>query len=161
MANTYTQLYVHIVFAVRGRQNLIPPHHKEELHQYITGVVQKRGQKLLAINTMPDHIHLFIGFSPTIVLSDLVRDVKASSSKFIKEKGWQLQFTWQEGYGAFTYGQSQVKDVVQYVLNQEQHHRKHTFREEYFMFLKRFDVPYDPKYVFEFYDQLEQPDKIV
>ena len=88
MANTYTQLYAQIVFAVRGRQNLISPRHKEELQQYITGVVQKRGQKLLAINTMPDHIHLFIGFHPTIMLSDLVRDVKASSSKFIKEKGW-------------------------------------------------------------------------
>jgi len=161
MANTYTQLYVQIVFAVRGRQNLISKRHKEELQQYITGVVQKRGQKLLAINTMPDHIHLFIGFSPTIILSDLVRDVKASSSKFIKEKRWQLQFAWQEGYGAFTYGQSQVNDVIQYVLNQELHHRKRTFREEYFMFLKKFDVPYDPKYVFEFYDQPEQPDELV
>ncbi|WP_461069629.1 IS200/IS605 family transposase [Spirosoma horti] len=161
MANTYTQSYVQIVFAVRGRQNLIPKRHKEELQQFITGVVQKRGQKLLAINTMPDHVHLFIGFTPTIILSDLVRDVKASSSKFIKEKRWKLPFAWQEGYGAFIYGQSQVKDVIQYVLNQEQHHRKYSFREEYFMFLKRFDVPYDPKYVFEFYDQTEQPDELV
>jgi putative transposase len=161
MANTYTQLYVQIVFAVRGRQNLMSKRHKEELQQYITGVVQKRGKKVLAINTMPNHVHLFIGFSPAIILSDLVRDVKASSSKFIKEKRWQLQFAWQEGYGAFTYGQSQVKDVIQYVLNQEQHHRKRTFREEYFTFLKKFDVPYNPKYVFEFYDQPEQPDELV
>lgn len=153
MPNTYTQLYAQIVFAVKGRQNLIPQYHKEELHRYITGVIQKREQRLLAINAMPDHVHLFIGFGPTAVLSDLVRDVKASSSGFIKEKEWQRHFSWQEGYGAFTYGQSQVYDVIQYVLNQEEHHQKRTFREEYLTFLKRFDIPYDPKYVFEFYDQ--------
>ena len=136
MPNTYTQLYAQIVFAVKGRQNLIPHHHKEELHQYIVGIIQKRAQKLLASNAMSDHVHILIGFGPTVALSDLVRDIKASSSGFIKEKGWQRHFSWQEGFGAFTYGQSQLKDVIQYVLNQEEHHRKHTFRGEYLTFLK-------------------------
>ncbi|QMW03742.1 IS200/IS605 family transposase [Spirosoma foliorum] len=152
MPNTYTQLYVQIVFAVKGRQNLISSEHKNDLHSYITAIVQNRGAKLLAIHCMPDHAHLFIGFGPTLTISDLVRDVKASSSGFIKEKGWSQKFAWQEGYGAFTYGQSQVKDVIQYVLNQEEHHRKRTFREEYLTFLKRFEVPYEPKYIFDFYE---------
>jgi putative transposase len=134
MANTYTQLYVQIVFAVKGRQNLIPKQHREELHQYMTGIVHNKGAKLMAVYAMPDHVHLFIGFGPTLVISDLVRDVKANSSGFIKEKGWCKSFVWQEGYGAFSYGQSQVKDVVRYVLSQEEHHRKHTFREEYLLF---------------------------
>lgn len=159
MPNTYTQLYVQIVFAVKGRQNLIPRQHKEELHGYMTAVVQNRGAKMLAIHCMPDHVHLFIGFGPTLTLADLVRDVKALSSGFIKEQGWCKKFAWQEGYGAFTYSQSQVKDVIQYVLSQESHHRKRTFQEEYLTFLKRFEVPYDPKYVFEFYDGMEASDK--
>jgi putative transposase len=103
---------------------------------------------------MGDHTHLFIGFGPTLTISDLIRDVKASSSGFIKEKGWCKTFQWQEGYGAFTYGQSQVKDVIQYVLNQEAHHRKRTFKEEYIAFLDRFDVTYDTRYLFEFYDEV-------
>jgi putative transposase len=154
MANTYTQLYAQIVFAVKGRQNLIRKANKEELHQYITGIVQNEGAKMMAVHCMPDHTHLFVGFGPTLALADLVRDVKANSARFIKDKGWCRQFAWQEGYGAFTYGQSQVQDVVQYVLNQEEHHRKRTFREEYLLFLDRFHVPYEPKYVFEFYDDL-------
>ena len=153
MPNTYTQLYVQLVFAVKERQHLIAYAHKDELHRYITGIVQNRGTKLLAIHCMPDHAHLFIGFGPTLTIADLVRDVKSSSSGFIKEKGWAKQFSWQEGYGAFTYGQSQVQEVIQYVLNQEQHHYKRTFREEYLLFLHKFDVPYDPKYLFEFYDE--------
>lgn len=151
MPNTYTQLYAQIVFAVKGRQNIVLRQNKEELHKFITGTVQNKGAKLLAIHCMPDHIHLFIGFGPTLTISDLVRDVKANSSSFIKEKGWCRTFSWQEGYGAFTYGQSQVKDVIQYVLNQEEHHRKRSFREEYVLLLERFEVPYDPKYLFEFY----------
>jgi putative transposase len=155
MANTYTQLYVQIVFAVKGRQNLIRKQNKGELHQYITGIVQNKGAKMLAIHCMPDHTHLFIGFGSTLTISDLVRDVKANSTTFIKSKNWCKTFAWQEGYGAFTYGQSQVKDVIDYVLNQEEHHRKRTFREEYLLFLKRFEVSYDPEYVFEFYDDAE------
>lgn len=155
MPNTYTQLYIQVVFAVKGRQNLIPQQHKEELHAYMTAVVHNRGAKMLAINCMPDHAHLFIGFGPTLTISDLVRDVKASSSGFVKEQGWAKRFSWQEGYGAFTYGQSQVRDVISYVLNQEEHHRKRTFREEYLTFLQKFEVPYDPKYVFDFYNELQ------
>ncbi|GAA4451384.1 hypothetical protein GCM10023189_13360 [Nibrella saemangeumensis] len=161
MANTYTQLYVQIVFAVKGRQHLIPRHRKEELHQYITGIVQNRGQKLLAVHCMPDHTHLFVGFSPTLPIADLVRDVKQATSVWVKEKGiTRSTFSWQEGYGAFTYAQSQVTDVVQYVLNQEEHHRKRTFRDEYIAFLERFEVPYDARYVFDFYDNYpQQPDQ--
>ncbi len=159
MPNTFTQLYAQIVFAVKGRQNLINKENKEELHRYITGIIQHKGCKLMAIHAMPDHIHLFIGFAPTTLLSDLVRDVKANSSRFIKEKGWRKNFSWQEGYGAFTYSQSQVGTVVQYVLNQEEHHRKRTFQEEYRAFLQKFNIPYEPAYLFEFYEELksEQP----
>ncbi len=152
MANTYTQLYAQIVFAVKGRQNLIINDYRDELHRYITGIVQNRGAKMLAVFAMPDHIHLFIGLGPTHVLADLVRDVKAASSAFIKDKGWCRQFAWQEEYGAFTYGQSQVKSVIQYVLGQEEHHRKRTFREEYLLLLDRFAVSFDAKYLFDFYD---------
>jgi putative transposase len=154
MPNTYTQLYVQIVFAVKGRQNLIPREHKEELHGYMTAVVQNRAAKMLAIHCMPDHVHIFLGFNPTLLISDLVRDIKASSSGFLKDKGWVKGFCWQEGYGAFTYSQSQVKAVIQYVLNQEEHHRIRTFHEEYLAFLRKFEVPYDTKYVFEFYDEV-------
>ncbi len=156
MANTYTQLYAQLVFAVQGRRHLIPKNRKEELHQYITGIVRNRGQKLLAVHCMPDHAHVFIGFGPTLTIADLVRDIKQATSIWVKEKGIvPSSFSWQEGYGAFTYAQSQVKDVVRYVLNQEEHHRKHTFREEYLAFLQKFEVPYDPRYVFEFYDEPE------
>ncbi|XBA03160.1 transposase [Fibrella sp. ES10-3-2-2] len=107
----------------------------------------------MAIHAMPDHIQLFIGFGPTLTIANLVRDVKANSTRFIKDKGWAEQFAWQEGYGAFSYSQSQVKDVIQYVLNQEQHHLKRTFRQEYVLLLQRFEVAYDPECIFEFYDE--------
>ncbi|GAA4405321.1 hypothetical protein GCM10023187_23550 [Nibrella viscosa] len=150
MPNTFTQLYVQIVFAVKGRQSLILPEHKERLHQYITGVVRNRQQKLLAVHCMPDHTHLFIGFSPTLAIADLVRDVKTQSSRFIREqKITPFSFAWQEGYGAFTYAQSQIDAVCRYIHNQEQHHRKRTFKEEYVEFLDKFGVEYDQKYLFD------------
>lgn len=159
MPNTYSQLYAQIVFAVKGRQNLIPKARKEELHKYITGIISERGQKLMAVNCMPDHTHLFVGFSPSIALSDLVHDIKRATSIWIKEqrivKG---KFYWQDGFGAFTYSQSQVYDVVQYVLNQEDHHRKRTFKEEYLAFLTKFDVPFNPDYLFEFYEKENGPE---
>ncbi len=149
MPNTYTQLYIQIVFAVQGRQNLIPKQHKEELHKYITGIVQKRNHKLIAINSMPDHAHIFVGLNPAQSISDLVRDIKTNSSSFITEKKFVHQkFNWQEGYGAFTYSHSQIDAVVKYILNQEEHHKKETFREEYIHFLKKFNVEYDEKYLF-------------
>ncbi|AYZ35925.1 IS200/IS605 family transposase [Chryseobacterium indologenes] len=150
MANTYTQIYIHIVFAVKGRQNLISKEKREELHKFITGVVSNRNQKLFAVFAMPDHLHLLVSMGPTCSVSDLVRDIKAGSSKFINEKGWMNnKFNWQEGYGAFSYSRSGVDSVVKYILNQEEHHQKKTFREEYFDFLTKFEIEYDPKYVFE------------
>ena len=153
MANTYTQIYIQIVFAVKGRLNLIPQQNKEELHKYITGIITKRGQKLLAINCMPDHSHVFIGMKPNICISDITRDIKAASSKFIKEKGWvKSRFEWQEGFGAFSYAHSQLSDVINYVHNQEQHHGQKTFKEEYLDFLEKFKIDYNEKYLFDFSD---------
>src|SRR5258706_5016550 len=113
MANTYTQIYIQVVFAVQGRESLIAPSHKEEIYKYLTGIVRQQGQKLIALNGMPDHLHLLIGLKPDMALSDLVRDVKASSSKFINEQGWfRGKFHWQEGFGAFSYGHSQLTSVI-------------------------------------------------
>lgn len=157
MANTYTQIYIHVVFAVQGRQNLIRKENKEELHKYITGIIQNKGQKLIAINSMPDHVHIFIGMKPSIALSDLIRDVKNNSSTFINEKRWiRGKFNWQKGFGAFSYAHSQIDAVAKYILNQEKHHAKKTFKEEYVEMLKNFNVEYDEKYLFEFYDGAEK-----
>ncbi len=132
MANTYTQIYIHVVFAVEGRQSLIQPEHNDELQKYITGIVTGQKQKLIVINNMPDHLHLLVGIKPDIALSDLVRDIKAGSSKFIKEKHWvKGRFSWQEGFGAFSYSRSQLGAVIRYIENQQQHHAKKSFREEY------------------------------
>ena len=153
MPNTYSQIYIQIVFTVKGRQNLIPKKHREELHKFITGIVSKRGQKLLAIFAMPDHIHLLVGLNPNMAISDLVRDIKAGSSKFISENNWvKNKFSWQEGYGAFSYSKSQIDNVVKYILNQEKHHKKRTFKEEYLDFLKKFEIDYNEKYLFEWID---------
>lgn len=156
MANTYTQLYIHIVFAVKGRQRLIPEEHKEALHQYITRIITNKKQTVIRINSMPDHIHIFIGLTPDIALSDLVRDIKANSTKFMNNNGWVVgRFEWQTGFSAFSYSRSQIDDVVEYIKNQEIHHKRMTFQEEYLEFLKRFDVSYDPKYVFDPEDDTE------
>jgi REP element-mobilizing transposase RayT len=150
MPNKYTQLYIQMVFAVQGRQSLIPKQHKEEIHKYITGITQKRDHKMLAINSMPDHIHIFIGLNPAQSISDLVRDIKSNSSAFIADKKLAKgKFSWQEGYGAFSYAHSQIDSVVKYILNQEEHHEKKTFKEEYFDFLKKFEIDYEEKYLFE------------
>lgn len=149
MANTYTQLYIQIVFAVKGRENLIARENKEELQKYMTGIIQQRKCKLLAIHCMPDHCHILTGLRPDVALSDLVRDIKSSSSKFIKEKKWvKGAFQWQEGFGAFSYSQSQLPDVINYVLKQEEHYKKLSFKEEYLAFLQKFQVAYDEKYLF-------------
>ncbi|HEY3853103.1 MAG TPA: IS200/IS605 family transposase [Verrucomicrobiae bacterium] len=150
MANTNSQIYVHIVFAVESRASVLPSSHKEELHKFITGIVRKRGQKLIAINSMPDHVHMLVGQKPDIALSDLVRDVKAGSSKFINENRWIAgRFNWQEGFGAFSYSHSQLQNVTRYVKNQEQHHRKRTFRDEYIEMQEKFKVDYDDRYIFQ------------
>jgi REP element-mobilizing transposase RayT len=153
MPNTYSQIYVQIVFAVKGRQCFIQEAFREELQKYIAGIIAAKKQKLYAVYCMPDHTHVFISMSPAILIADLARDIKANSSSFIKGKKWvNSLFSWQEGYGAFTYHKSQAKDVVNYILNQPEHHRKKTFREEYLELLKEFEIEYDEKYLFEFYE---------
>ena len=132
MANTYSQIYIQIVFAVKGRQNLIAKENREELHKFITGIVTNREQKLLAIFAMPDHVHILVGLKPSISISDLVRDIKAGSSKFINDSKWiKGKFNWQEGFGAFSYSKSNLDNVVKYILNQEERHQKKTFKNEY------------------------------
>ncbi len=150
MANTYSQIYVQVVFAVEGRQNLIQPENNDELQKYITGIVSGQKQKLIAINNMPDHVHLLVGLKPDIALSDLVRDVKAGSSKLINEKHWVMgRFSWQEGFGAFSYSRSQLDAVIRYVANQQKHHAQKSFREEYVEMLEKFNVAYDPRFLFK------------
>ena len=153
MPNTYSQIYIQIVFTVQGRQNLLPKNHRNELHQYITGIVSNRNQKLLSIFAMPDHLHLLVGIKPNISISDLVRDIKAGSSKFISDHNWvNGKFSWQEGFGAFSYSKSQIDNVIHYITNQEQHHKKRTFKEEYIEFLRKYEIEYDEKYLFEWID---------
>ena len=131
MANTYSQIYIQIVFAVRGRQSLIHADHKEEIQKYIAGIVRKQNQKLIAIGGMPDHLHALIGMKPGITLSDLVRDVKSDSSVFINSKRWvRGKFNWQEGFGAFSYGRSQLDSVAKYIENHEEYHSRRTFKDE-------------------------------
>lgn len=150
MANTYTQLYVQLVFAVKGRQSLIKKQHRERIHKYITGIVQKRGQKMLAVFCMPDHVHIFVGFKPTVCLSDLVRDIKTNSTLFINENQFTpSKFAWQEGFGAFSYAHSQIDSVCKYILNQEEHHSARNFEMEYLDFLQKFEVGYEERYLFE------------
>ena len=151
MANTYSQIYIQIVFAVEGRQNLIAKNNRTELHKYITGIVQKRGQKMLSVFCMPDHTHLLVGLKPSISISDLVRDIKSGSSNFINEKQWiRGHFNWQEGFGAFSYSRSQIDGVIKYMLNQERHHEKRSFKSEYVGFLEKFEVEYYDQYLFDF-----------
>jgi REP element-mobilizing transposase RayT len=152
MGNTYVQSYFHLVFAVKHRQALIQKEWKDDLEKYITGIVQNNGHRLIAIGTMPDHIHIFIGYKLTQTIPNLVEKVKTSSNKWIKEnKLSKYKFDWQNGYGAFTYAHSQIDTVAKYVLNQEKHHAKKTFKEEYIELLKKFQIEYDDKYLFQFF----------
>ena len=142
--SSYSQIYIQIVFAVKNREALITSSWEDKLYQYITGIVQNKGQKMLAINGMPDHIHLFIGMKPNCCLSDLVREIKKSSNKMINEnKLSRFKFNWQEGFGAFSYGHSQIDTVVKYIMNQKKHHKKQSFKDEYIEFLKKFEITYD------------------
>lgn len=150
MPNTYTQIHVQIIFAVKGRQNLIPKNRREDLQKYITGIVNKRRQKLLSIFCMPDHTHILVGMKSDVSVADLTRDIKAGSSKFINDNRWvKAKFSWQEGYGAFSYLRSHVESVIKYILNQEEHHKVKSFKEEYLEFLRKFEIQYDEKYLFE------------
>lgn len=150
MANTFTQVYIQIVFSVKGRQNLIQKSWRDELYKYICGIVNAKEQKVYAIGGVADHIHILVSIKPNIAISDLVRDIKANSSKWINEKGHVLgKFQWQEGFGAFSYAQSQLDNVIAYINNQEQHHQKKTFKQEYTGLLQKFNVAYDEQYLFE------------
>ena len=151
MANTFSQIYLQFVFAVKHRENLISKEHKEELHKYITGLVTNRKAKMLAVHCMPDHIHLFVGFKPVISIADFIKEIKVESNEFINSKKWiKGNFSWQEGYGVFSYSHSHIESVINYIHNQEIHHKKKSFREEYHEFLEKFEIPFEEKYLFNF-----------
>lgn len=149
MANTYTQLYFHVIFVVKGRTNPIPSAWKIELYKYTAGIVNNKFQKLLAMNGMPDYVHLLLSLRPNACLSDIVRDIKANSSRFMKEKNWHRKFEWQIGFAAFTVGYSQLNSVKTYIQNQEEHHRKKSFRKEYVNFLKQSGIECKEAYLLD------------
>lgn len=151
MANTYTQCYFHLVFAVKNREALIKSEWKDELEKYITGIIQNTRHKLLAISAMPDHIHIFIGYNVNQLIADLVEQIKTSSNLWIKEKKLsKFRFEWQKGYGAFTKSKSDVDVVSKYIMNQEEHHRRKRFREEYLEIMNAENVDYKEEYLFDF-----------
>ncbi|MGD8778150.1 MAG: IS200/IS605 family transposase [Ignavibacteria bacterium] len=150
MPGTFTQIYIQIVFAVKGRKNLISQNWKDNLHKYIAGIIKGKDQKPIIINGMPDHIHAFIGLRPSMPISDLVRDIKNNSTNFINENNFvKGKFSWQEGYGAFSYSHSQIENVYNYIFNQEKHHQKKSFRDEYLEFLKKYEIEFNEKYLFD------------
>lgn len=150
MAGTYSQIYIQAVFAVKGRENLIHKDWRDELHKYISGIITGKQQKSIIVNGVSDHVHCFVGLKPSMAVSDLIRDIKNNSSKFINEREFvKGKFQWQEGYGAFSYAHSQVEQVYNYILNQEAHHQKKTFRQEYLEFLTKYEIEHKPEYLFE------------
>jgi len=153
MANTYTQLHVQTIFAVQDRLNQISPKWEEELYKYISAIVQNHNHKMLQINGMPDHLHLLIGMRPSQSLSDLIKQVKQSSSTWVNQRKLAVsKFTWQEGFSAFSYSKRDLPQVINYIRNQKEHHKKKTFREEYMALLKKYEIEYDEKYLFHFFD---------
>lgn len=150
MAGTFSQIYIQYVFAVKGRENLLQKPWRDDVFKYMAGIIQGKNQKPIIVNGVADHVHVFVGLKPAMAISDLIRDIKNNSSNFINDQKFvKGRFSWQEGYGAFSYAHSQLNDVYQYILNQEVHHRKKSFREEYFDFLKKYEIEYDEKYVFD------------
>ena len=150
MANTYTQIYVMLVFGTKQRRNFITAEHEDEIYKYISGIIRNKAQKLLQINGMPDHIHILVSLKPDKSISDLVRDIKSNSSKFINESKWlDDKFHWQKGFGAFSYSRSQIDDVVHYIKNQKEHHKKISFKDEYIKLLDLFGIEYDNRYLFQ------------
>lgn len=153
MAGTFSQIYIQVIFAVKNRDSLISIDWEERLFQYITGIVQNKGQKMIAINGIPNHIHFLIGMKPSCCLSDMVREIKKSSNEFIKENNFtKFNFSWQKGFGAFSYSHSQLDDVIRYIMSQKEHHKKKTFKEEYLDFLKKFNVEFDEQYLFDYFE---------
>ncbi|HCT30558.1 MAG TPA: IS200/IS605 family transposase [Bacteroidales bacterium] len=159
MANTYTQLYIHIVFSPKNRDALIKKSWKNDLEKYITGIIQNNGHKLIAIGCMPDHIHILIGYNINHPIPDLVEKIKTSSNAWIREnKLSKFKFEWQKGYGAFSHSRSQLDIVVNYILTQEEHHSKKSFKEEYLDILNKNDIKYQDDYLFNFFDEGNQWD---
>jgi putative transposase len=152
MANTYTQITIQAIFAVRGRENIITNNWRDDLHKYIAGIIRKEST-ILAVGGWKDHVHVFAGIPPNLSVADFVQKVKANSSKWINEqKLVNGKFQWQDGYGAFSYSRSQRDDVINYIMRQEEHHKIKSFKEEYLDFLKKFEVEYNPEYLFEYYE---------
>jgi len=153
MASTFSQIYIQIVFAVKNRENLIHHSWKKDQHKYIAGIIKGKNQKPIIVNGMADHIHAFIGLKPAVPIADIARDIKNNSSNFINEQRLvRGKFSWQAGYGAFSYSHSHIERVYNYILNQEDHHKKKTFKQEYTDLLKSFEIDYDDQYLFEWYD---------
>ena len=154
MSSTFSQIYIQVVFAVKGRQNFLQKPWRDDAFKYMSGIIKGKNQKPIIVNGVTNHVHLFIGLKHSMALSDLVRDVKNNSTNFINEhKFLRGNFSWQEGFGAFSYAHSEIDRVYNYILNQEEHHRKKTFKEEYLDFLHKFEIEYDEKYLFEWYDE--------
>jgi REP element-mobilizing transposase RayT len=150
MANTYTQIYIQIVIVVKGRQSLIPKSKQIILFKYITGIIQNKKHKLISINGVPNHIHFLIGLNPAEALSELIKEVKRCSTNFINDQKWlRGKFSWQEGYAGFSYSRSQLDGVIKYIDNQESHHQKKGFREEYLEMLKKFEVTFNERFIFD------------
>lgn len=148
MANTFSQIYLHIIFSVKDRERLIKVSYRTELYKYISQIVINKGQKLIVINGTEDHLHLVISINPNLSCSELVKSIKISSTKWINEKGFlRTKFQWQEGFGVFSYSKSQMNTLIDYVNNQEEHHKRKTFKEEYIELLKKFEIEFDEKYV--------------
>lgn len=153
MANTYMQAYFHLVFSPKNREVLIKKEWKNDLEKYITGIIQNNGHKLLAIKAMHDHIHIFIGYNLNHLIPKLVEEIKTSSNKWINEnKLSKFHYEWQKGYGAFSHSHSQISNVVNYILNQELHHNKRSFKEEYLEMLQKNDIKFNEEYLFDFFD---------
>ena len=153
MANTYTQINIHAVFSVKGRENIITNHFRNRLHEYISGIINNTNNFSLAVNGYKDHVHVFFELNPALALSEVIRDIKANSSGWINKNRFVLgHFNWQEGYGAFSYSKSQRDEVINYIMTQEEHHRHRSFKEEYLNLLKKFEIPFKDHYVFEFYE---------
>jgi putative transposase len=150
MAGTFSQIYIQVVFAVKGRENLMAKQWRDELHKYIAGIIKSKEQKSIIVNGVADHVHCFIGLKPVMTISDLVRDIKNNASNFVNDKKFvKGKFHWQDGYGVFSYSQSQITQVYDYILNQEEHHKKKSFKEEYIDLLNRFQIEHKPEYLFD------------
>ena len=150
MPGTFSQIYIQTVFAVKGRENLLDKKWRDEVFRYMAGIIKGKGRKPIIVNGVADHVHVFVGLKPSMSVSDLIRDVKNNSTNFINEKKFvKGKFSWQEGHGSFSYSHSQIEKVYNYILDQEEHHKKRTFREEYLKFLKEFNVEFDEKYLFQ------------